>query len=53
MMGWLARSLVPRAGAPEWKSTADTLELFKQIFGAGREANTGDSTMSKFFIHAL
>ena len=43
MMGWLARSLVPRAGAPEWKSTADTLELFKQIFGAGREANTGDT----------
>lgn len=42
-MAWLARGLSHRMPATGWKSTADTLELFRQVFGAGRTANTGDA----------
>lgn len=42
-MGWLAKSLAPRSGGHQWKSAVDTLEIFKQVFGAGRTANTGDT----------
>lgn len=43
-MGFLANGFARRgqAAASEWKSTADTLELFKQVFGSNESA-TGES----------